>query len=184
MKHSVPSIHSDQKILGTDLKILDFWSWGFSNLLTNNLRGVFAEFIVGSALGVLDQPRIEWDAFDLIYKEKKIEVKSSAFVQAWHTTKYSNIVFNIGAKKSYDYTINKYSEIAVRNADIYVFCLLKEKDIKIIDPLNMNQWDFYIIKTQILNELFPIQKTLSLKSLEQLSQPISYNKIKELIDKL
>jgi hypothetical protein len=29
----------EEKVLGTDHTLLDFWQWGFSNLLTNNLRG-------------------------------------------------------------------------------------------------------------------------------------------------
>ncbi len=31
-----------------------FWAWAYSNILTNNLRGVFAEFLVGTALGVVE----------------------------------------------------------------------------------------------------------------------------------
>lgn len=45
----------------------DFWAWGYSNILTNNLRGVFAEFLVGTALGAAGGARTEWDAFDLLY---------------------------------------------------------------------------------------------------------------------
>ena len=60
----------------------DFWAWGYSNILTNNLRGVFAEFLVGTALGVVrDSQWVEWDEFDLLYnykgKNKGIEIKSS-----------------------------------------------------------------------------------------------------------
>ena len=31
----------------------DFWAWAFSNILTNNLRGIFAEYLVGTALGAV-----------------------------------------------------------------------------------------------------------------------------------
>jgi hypothetical protein len=41
-------LNSDILILGTDQTMLDFWQWGFSNILTNNLRGIFAEFLVGA----------------------------------------------------------------------------------------------------------------------------------------
>ena len=61
----------------------DFWAWAYSNILTNNLRGVFAEFLVGTALGVVEGTRTEWDAFDLLYKGAGIEVKSSAYLQSW-----------------------------------------------------------------------------------------------------
>lgn len=89
----------ESKIIGTDQTVSDFWQWGFSNILTNNLRGIFAEFLVGTALGCLNRARVEWDSFDLVYNDLKIEVKSSAFIQAWHKEKYSNIIFNIGSRK-------------------------------------------------------------------------------------
>lgn len=34
----------------------------FRYFLSDANRGVFAEFLVGAALGLLDKPRIEWDA--------------------------------------------------------------------------------------------------------------------------
>lgn len=172
----------DTKILGTQQSISDFWAWGFSDLLMNSLRGIFSEFLVGSALGVLQTPRIEWDTHDLVYRDKKIEVKSAAYIQSWHAGKYSKINFGIEAKKSYNYTTSKYDADAVRHADIYVFCLLKEKDANQIDVLNMEQWHFYIVPTQTLNNLYSQQKRISLSSLEKISQPVLYHKIKESID--
>lgn len=46
----------------------DFWAWGYSNILTNNLRGVVAEFLVATALGETGGTRTEWDAFDVLYR--------------------------------------------------------------------------------------------------------------------
>ena len=34
----------------------DFWAWAYSDILNNVDRAVFAEFVVGSALGVTDAP--------------------------------------------------------------------------------------------------------------------------------
>ncbi|SHT40427.1 Uncharacterised protein [Mycobacteroides abscessus subsp. abscessus] len=178
-----PNIRLSQgeKVLGTEYTILDFWQWGFSNLLTNNLRGIFAEFLVASALGTLNQSRIEWDAYDLFYKDKKIEVKSSAYIQAWYSGKPSKISFSIGHKKEFDYETNKYSPDAKRNADIYVFCLLKEKDSTIINPQDTSQWEFYIVPTTKLNDTFPQQKSLTLSSLQKVGEPILYSDIKKVI---
>lgn len=44
----------------------DFWA--YSDILNNTDRAVFAEFVVGMALGVTDAPRVEWDAVDLRYR--------------------------------------------------------------------------------------------------------------------
>jgi hypothetical protein len=180
-----PKIISEySKIRDTDKTILDFWKWGFSDLLSNSLRGIFAEFLVGNALDCLKESRVEWDAYDLIYRGKKIEVKSAAYIQSWHTDKFSKIIFNIGAKREYDYTTRKYSTTIKRNADIYVFCLLKEKDIDHLDPLNMSHWEFYIVLTKELDKHFSEQKSINLASLSKLKEAIVFEEIKETMDKL
>jgi hypothetical protein len=174
-------LSQEEKVLGTDYTLLDFWQWGFSNLLTNNLRGIFSEFLVATALGDLTQSRIEWDAYDLIYQGKKIEVKSAAYIQAWYSGKPSKISFSIGHKKEYDYETNTYSQDAKRRADIYVFCLLKEKDPTHINPLDTSQWEFYMVPTTKLNVEFPRQQSLSLSSLQKIADPILYSDIKMVI---
>jgi hypothetical protein len=67
--------------------------------MSNRNRSVFAEFLVGSMLGVIDEPRREWDAVDLHFRKKKIEVKSAAYVQSWKQNSPSIIQFDIGMKK-------------------------------------------------------------------------------------
>lgn len=172
------------KILGTKQTVLDFWKWGFSNILTNSLRGIFAEFLVGAAIGSLNQSRIEWDAFDLQFKNKKIEVKSAAYIQAWYSGKPSKISFNIGAKREYDYKSNKYSPAASRNADVYVFCLMKEMNPELVNPLDTSQWEFYVVSTEQLNNQYPQQKTIALSSLIKISEPVLYKDLNYAIGNL
>jgi hypothetical protein len=64
-----------------NVTISEFWSWAYSDVLVNTNRSVFAEFLVGSALDILDKPRVEWDAVDLRYRNKTIEVKCSVYLQ-------------------------------------------------------------------------------------------------------
>ncbi|MEY2195751.1 hypothetical protein AB7942_23905 [Neobacillus sp. BF23-41] len=183
MKNKFP-LEPNTKIKGTELTILDFWKWGYSDILTNSLRGVFAEFLVGAAIGALNQSRIEWDAFDLQYKDKKVEVKSAAYIQAWYNGTPSKISFSIGHKKKYDYETNTYSPDAARNADIYVFCLLKEENPEMVDPLDTSQWEFYIVLTNTLNSQFSSQKTIALSSLKKVSAPILYGDLRSVFDSL
>lgn len=62
------------------MRLLNFWQWSSSYLLSNALRGVLAGYLVASALDVADGVRVEWDADDLIARSGiKVEVKSSAF---------------------------------------------------------------------------------------------------------
>jgi hypothetical protein len=148
------------------------------------LRGIFAEFLIGSTLNVLEQPRREWDSHDLDYKGQKIEVKSAAYIQSWHQGRYSNISFGIESKYVYSYETNTYSSVRARFADLYIFCLLNEKNVELIDVLNTEQWQFYIVKTSVLNTLFPNQKRISLSTLEKVTTPVHYQELKNMIDEI
>lgn len=45
-----------------DLQLSAFWQWSSSDLVSNAMRGVLAEFLVASALGLADGVRNQWDA--------------------------------------------------------------------------------------------------------------------------
>jgi len=55
-----------------------------------------------------------------------------------------------------------------------VFCLLHHTDKTTVNPLNLNQWNFYVVATKKLNEYSPHQNSISLKALEKLTKAISY----------
>ena len=68
----------------TSIMLQDFWRWAYSDLLNNTNRGVLAEFLVHSALEAKDVARADWLPFDLTSPSGlRIEVKSSAYLQAW-----------------------------------------------------------------------------------------------------
>lgn len=48
---------------------------GLLRRLGNTNRAVFAEFLFGSALGVTDRSRVEWDVTDLRYRDKDFDIK-------------------------------------------------------------------------------------------------------------
>ena len=106
----------------------DFWTWAYSDILSNANRGVFAEFLVARALGITDTPRIEWDAVDLRYLDKKIEIKASAYCQTWPQETPSRISFDIAKKQPWDAASNTSGDEAIRSSDCYVFYLFAEKD--------------------------------------------------------
>jgi hypothetical protein len=160
-------LFSDKKL---NFKLIDFWSWSQSNLLSNSLRGVLAEFIVKTALDIKSDYRLEWDAYDLETRNGlKIEVKSSAYLQSWKQTTFSKISFDISPKKGWNSETNEYAKVVERQSDFYIFCILKHQDKRTVNPLNLNQWLFYLLPTQILNEQKPTQKTISLNSLLKLN---------------
>ena len=164
------------------LTVLDFWQWSSSDLLGNALRGKLAEFIVASAIDCLDSLRVEWDDFDLITKNSiKIEVKSSAYLQSWEQSKFSKISFGIqptGVSQS-------NSQSKVRKSDIYIFCLLAHKDKNTVNPLCLEQWEFYVLPTKVFNERMPEQKTITLSSLLLLNPLFAkYDNLNEVISQL
>jgi len=115
------------------LKLIEFWQWSTSDLVSNATRGILAEYIVATALGVADGTRAEWDGFDLSIRSKvgtkvRIEVKSAAYLQSWSHKKFSNIRFGIRPTRKWDPETNELSAEVKRQADIYIFCLLSHKE--------------------------------------------------------
>jgi hypothetical protein len=96
-------------------------------------------------------------------------VKSSAYLQSWPQTKLSKIVFDIEPKKGWHAKTNTNAAERKRQAEVFVFCLLAHKDKTTVDPLNLDQWDFYILSTNRLNAAVGEQKSITLESLRQLN---------------
>lgn len=163
-------LHLDDKSLG--LTVLDFWRWSASDLLSNATRGRFAEFIIASSLGIpFDETRDEWGAFDLLTPEGiKVEVKSSGYIQSWFQTKPTAITYGVPKTLGWNPETNLQDTVARRQADVYVFALLAHLEHTTIDPLNLNQWDFFVLPTETLNQRERSQHSITLKSLEALSK--------------
>lgn len=150
----------------TDLKLLEFWQWSQSDLLNNSLRGTIAEFIVAKAINATNQFRVEWDAFDLVTPDGlKVEVKSAAYLQSWKQEKNSSIQFSIRSAKGWDASTNTSATESGRSADVYVFSLLKEQNRSLVNPLNLDQWEFFIVATEQINREKGLQKTIGINSL-------------------
>ena len=171
--------------ISTRYSLLDFWRWSVSDILSNATRGRFAEFIVATAVG--GHPvslRDEWDAYDFISEEGiKIEVKSAAYIQGWKQKTLSTISFSIKKAKVWDSVTYKREDEPSRAADVYVFCHLKHIDQETIDPLKMEQWDFYVLPTNILNNYPRSQHSITINSLKKLIDPVAYKDLKTEIEK-
>ncbi len=169
-----PAIMLDQKTGnekftsgGSDmnLSLSDFWKWSVSDLVSNATRGILAEFIVGSALRVDHPVREEWAAFDLeTAGGVKVEVKSAAYMQSWAQNAPSKISFKCGE------TVQGSDK--KRWADYYVFALLHHDKREMLNPMNLDQWEFYVLPTSALNAR--TGRSLSLKSLQSLTSPLTY----------
>lgn len=169
----------NDKLLG--FSVLAFWRWSYSDILSNTIRGRFAEFIVATALDLdLAALRDEWSAYDLRTPDGiKIEVKCSAYIQSWYQRVISKILFSTKPALYWDSITAEFGTTKQRNADVYVFCLLHHSNQATIDPLNMDQWEFYVLATVELNNYERSQHSITLKSLQRLTQVIPYDKLKE-----
>ncbi len=155
-----------------DLQLSAFWQWSASDLVSNATRGVLAEFLVASALGLADGVRNQWDAFDLLLADgTRLEVKLAAYLQSWAHAKLSNIVFTIRPTLAWSSETNQLSSELRRQADVYIFCLLDHREKTTLDPMRLEQWKFYLLRSAVLDERHPSQKTISLASLLKL-QPV------------
>ena len=138
-------LSGDEPIVGTPALVRDFWAWTLSDLRTNTVRPMLAEFLVAQALGATAQPRIEWDAYDVVTPDGvRVEVKSSAYLQAWTQARPSSIRFGGLNGRTWDPTAG-YAAAASYNADVYVFAVVTTRDHALYDPLDSAQWSFWVL---------------------------------------
>ena len=146
---------------------------------------MFAEFLVAAALGVLNEPRIGWDAVDLRYEGKKIEVKSSAYVQSWEQRRLSRPDFDIKERLSWDAATNTYEVDPGRAADCYVFCLYTETDRSRANVLDIGKWQFYVLSAERINQELGRQQRVALSRIQSMADPsegVGYGQLKECVD--
>ena len=67
----------NEKFIGLDKALLNYWQWAHSDIASNSERGKLAEYIVKCAVNSTSLYRVEWDSVD-VHSENgiKIEVKS------------------------------------------------------------------------------------------------------------
>jgi hypothetical protein len=182
-KEGKEPFHINGDALGFDL--LSFWQWSASDLVNNAARGVIAEYIVAHALGLVGSGvRNGWAAFDLETPSGiKVEVKSAAYVQSWYQKHLSSITFMTPKTRAWDADTNIQSRESKRQADVYVFALLAHTDKATIDPLNLDQWLFFVLATDVLDARKRSQHSITLKSLEKLSSgSVTYSDLPKAVE--
>jgi len=164
--------------------VLDFWQWATSDLLSNTQRGVLAEYLVASHLGVTGGVRTEWDAYDLTTKSGiRVEVKSAAYVQAWAQEQASQIQFGIAPSRAWNAKTGTFDTELRRQADVYVFALLAEEDRARVSPLDLDQWRFFVLPTSVLDARVPAQKTIALSRVIALgAQEVRFGEIADAVE--
>ena len=165
---------------------LDFWKFHYSNIYS--LHGEIAEFVVARALGVTEAQNTEyWTLWDTTYRNKRIEVKATAYFHLWNANGKISKQRTFGitmANGAYD-TVKSGNIEFCRQNDIYVFCLNTGDTKESSNPLNLNHWEFYIVPTAVINEKCGNNKTISLGKIRNLGFSAKrYDEIKSEIDKI
>ena len=145
--------------------VSDFWQWAYSDLYQNVTRGMVGQYIVAWILGVDDIPDDAWGSYDLLSKEgKKIEVKTTSYLQAWEQKNEPNPKFRI-KKTSFYSKDSGYSKEKDFQADIYVLCYFFEEDKEKVNITNLNQWKFWVLPKKIVERIFSEKESISVSEI-------------------
>ncbi|WP_217583670.1 hypothetical protein [Microbacterium sp. GbtcB4] len=159
----------EERLLGVDASISDFWRFALPDVTTNNVRGWLAEYLVWRAAGVERPVRIEWDAFDVLWGDVRIEVKSSALLQRWPQRQPSALAFSGLRGKLLDPVTNTYAAESTYNADVYVLAVnLAGREQ--FNQLDITKWQFAVVSRAALEATG--QSTLTWVRAQQLATAV------------
>ena len=166
----------------SDLSV-NFDRWATGNLVDNRNRGIFAEWLVGQALGVIgdDDVRKEWDAVDLRFGDLTIEVKASGLSQTWNLLVPSTPRFGIPRQKrawfadTDDWIVYDPPQ---RTADVYVFCLHQSVPATNENVADPDSWSFWVVATSTIDDELDDQSSVGTSTLDQLAEPVDWSEIK------
>jgi hypothetical protein len=150
-------------------------------LVVNNMRALLVEAMIDGVL----QPDWRWSAadwagWDFEHRDgTRLEVKQSAAKQSWSMSlkRPCSPRFDIAERAGYWQGGITWVPLRARHADLYVFAYHPIADEKADhrDPL---QWQFYVVPTA---ELPPL-KTISLRYLSQVCEPVSISSLRSTIN--
>lgn len=170
-------------------KIRDFWRYMYSNIYENT--GDIAEFLVAMALGKTESfKKYGWTQYDLDYEGLKIEVKATQYYQPWRADNNVSEMRKFGIGKALTIEGDRTSPRA-RNNDIYVFALNEGRIKDNANPLDLNNWRFWVIPTSIFNDSYDNRSTITLDIIKSISenkgwcpQGVKFDKLKDEVDKM
>ena len=140
---------------GKDLfSVEDFWQYAYSQL--DGMAETIAEFLVARALGIKKAENVNyWTAYDMAYRNKRIEVKATSYVHPWN-------------KEISVFCLNTNKDIGKRNAlvvDDWVFYVVPTSVI-----------DRYCKEN-------PAQRKISLNVVKRLAkEEVSYDRLRDAVD--
>ena len=181
---TVRRLGNERFLAGPDATVGDFWQWAYSGLIDNVTRGVLAEYLVAKAVGAAHGTRAPWAVYDVEHPDGfGIEVKSSAYLQAWAHKRLSTITFLCRPTLGWDPETGDFDPAPSRHAKIYVFALQTAQVQEDLNPLDISQWEFYVVPTGWLNERKRSQHSIGLTSLRasEFGTPVAWAGLRDAI---
>lgn len=182
MSRTLPS--PNDGVLGddglVDATILDFWKWAFGDLCDDDIKGIYAEWLVHKLLGVQTPRRISWANSDIITPGgTRIEIKSTAYWQSWkfldefgrfekspkHAPPADDSKIRFSGLMARDSTSTDWSKTPGFKSDLYVFAFQKERQVEKWNALDLSQWEFFLVSADDLRNLG--WKSVSLNTLRE-----------------
>ena len=112
---------------------------------------------------------------------ERIEVKASSYVQAWDQKDETVLRFTVRPTRAWN-AESGYSDEALRQSDMYIFCVFAERDRENADPLMLEKWEFYPVLTNELNDMLQAQKTAALGTLIRLCpEPFDFTSLRDAV---
>lgn len=148
---------------------LEFWQWAYGDLLDDDVKGAFAEWLVHKLLNVVTPRRVSWANSDVITPEGvRIEVKSTAYWQSWklldergvmesqpkHALATDDRKIRFSGLKARDSTaVPDSTKPKSFKSDLYVFAFQNNPDPTTWNAFDLRQWDFYLATAETLDKL-------------------------------
>ncbi len=133
-------------------------------------EGWLAEYLVWRATGVERPVRVEWDAFDVLWGDIRVEVKSSALVQRWAQRQPSTLAFSGLRGKLLDPETNTYAAESTYNADVYVLSRESRGARAVSTNSDIANWRFAVLSCAALEATG--QSTLTWVRAQQLATAV------------
>lgn len=169
--------------------VLDFWQYRYGYLAGQSPE--IAEFLVAKALGVEMAENVAyWTAYDMSYRGLRIEVKTTEYVHPWNKKSVSHVrTFSIAPSNNRYWGRDEEREVSRQN-DLYIFCLNTNKEVQNPRPLILDDWEFFVVETAVINRYAekknnPNQKKISLGVVSRLAQNVvKWDGLKQEIDRI
>ena len=176
---------SEDRVLGVGAPnhatVAEFWEWAFGDLCDDDIKGIYAEWVVTKILSIPSARRVSWANSDIITPEGvRIEIKSSAYWQSWKLVNEDGSLKQIDSAQleNIGRSSIRFSGLMAKDAtglngssktgyksDLYIFCFQHEENPSRWNALNLDQWEFFVFKVQQLQKF--AGKSVSLKKLRE-----------------